>query len=185
MAELELRLKYKNEDFGKPYSDSSYGIRNDIKTYELFVDGTPVINIGVEYERFSTQAPNYACAHVTYDNYFYLGNNPEYLNKGYASIALEQITEELLKENQVPKISLSINKDNLPSLRVAEKTGYKYIKTNEYSIYNPNAIKMVEEGLKYLKEIDAEIYDMQMYSWLTSYRTYIEQCLPKKKEQSK
>ena len=44
---------------------------------------------------------------------------------------------------------------------------------------------MVEEGLKYLKEIDAEIYDMQMYSWLTSYRTYIEQCLPKKKEQSK
>lgn len=185
MAKFELKLKYQNEDFGKPSEDGSYGILKDVKTYELLVDGVPVINISVGYERFSSSAPNYACAHITYDNYYYLDKNSKYLNKGYATIALEEITESLLKEQKVPKLLLNINKNNPASLRVAEKVGYKYMRNNEYSIFLPNAIKLIEDGLASLKEIDTEIYDMQMYSWLSSYRTYLEQCLPKKKGQTK
>ena len=185
MAKTELNLKYVNEGFGKPNADGTYGIRNDIKTYELLVDGVPVVNVTVEFERFSSQQPDYACAYISYDNNFFLDKNSEYLNKGYATIALDTITESLLREGIVPKISLDINKDNEASLRVAEKVGYKYIKNNEYSVYNTNAIKMIEDGLEYLKKVDPEIYDMQMYSNLVSFRRYVEQCVPKEKEEEK
>ena len=179
MAKIELEKKYQNEDFGKPFSDGTYGISHDIQTYELLVDGIPVVNLNVEYERYSSQKPYYACAHISYDNRFFLSKNPNYVNRGYTTMALEAITEMLLKENKVPRITLDINKDNIASLRVAEKAGFKYIKNNEYSIYSPNAIKMIEDGLEYLKDIDLEIYDMQMYSNLSSYRKYLEQCVPK------
>jgi len=179
MAKLVLNLVYKNDDFGKPYSDGTYGIRNDVKTYELLVDGVPVIDLTVEYERFCTQKPNYACACISYDNNFFLQEDSIYVNKGYATIALDTITESLLREGEVPRITLNIARDNKRSLRVAEKVGYKYIKTDEYSVYHPQATKMIEEGLTYLKDIDPEIYELQMYAQLNAYRKYLEQCVPK------
>ena len=183
MAKLELRLKYKNPSFGKPNKDGSYGIRNDMKTYELFVDEVPVITLNVEYERFSSTQPNYSCVYISYDNNFYLADNTEYLNKGYATDALIAITESLLAENIAPKISLNINEDNYSSLRVAEKAGYKFIRNNEYSIFNLNAIKMYEEGLEYLKEEDKDIYELQMESALNSFKKYVEACCEIKPKQ--
>lgn len=183
MAKTELRLKYKSEGFGKPFPDGTYGIRNDLKTYELLVDEVPVISLSLEYERFSSKKPNYAAVFISYDNNYFLSKNTEYLNKGYATLALDTITESLLREGDVPRITLNIAKDNLASQRVAEKVGYKYIKNDEYSVYHPNAIKMIEEGLSYLKDTDMEIYDLQMHSALVQYRRYVEACLPK--EESK
>ncbi len=185
MAKTELDLKYKSEGFGKPFPDGTYGIRNDIKTYELLVDGVPVINLTLEYERFSSNKPNYAAVFISYDNNYFLAKDPRFVNKGYATLALDTITESLLREGEVPRISLNITKDNAASLRVAEKVGFKYIKNDEYSVYNPNAIKMIENGLSYLKGIDMELYDMQMYSALSSYRRYVEQCIPEEKQKTK
>ena len=47
--------------------------------------------------------------------------------------------------------------------------------------YHPEATKMIEEGVAYLKDLDPEIYDLQIYAQLNAYRKYLEQCIPNEK----
>lgn len=182
MAKLELNLKYKNDDFGKKGKDGKYSIRADLKTYELLVDGVPVIDLSIEFERYTDTRPYYKEAHISYNNMFYLKDD-KYTGKGYATIALENVTNDLINEGIVPKITLDINDDNDASLRVAEKAGYTYIKNNEYAMYHPEALKMIEQGLEYLKDTDEELYEMQMSSELMTFRRYIEELLKKEEKQ--
>ncbi len=177
MQTRELKLTYQNEDFGKPNKDGTWSIRNDIKTYTLIENDVEIVDITIEYERFSNKQPDYACAHVSYSNHFFNTNHPKYENKGYASIALETITEFLLRDGKVPKISLDINPNNLASKRVAEKNGYIYVMNNEYSIYHPNALKMIEHGLEYLKKEDEDLYNTQLNFNIKRMKIYLENCI--------
>lgn len=177
MAKTELVLKYVNNDFGKQLPDGTYRIRGDIKTYCLVVDGVEVINLTVEYERFQETQKDYSNAYISYDNKFFLEPNSPYTNKGYATLALDTITESLLREGLVPRITLNISDDNLRSKRVAEKVGYKHVKNDEYSVYNPNALKMYEQGLAYLKDSDYELYEMQLKFKIDDMKRYIDSAI--------
>ncbi len=169
---IELKLDYVSPNFGNPNKKGEYGIRTDYKRYVLYVDNIPVVNISLEYERFSSNNPNYACCYISYNNMFYKQDD-KYTNKGYTTKALQLVTDMLLQEGNVPRISLDILPENEPSKKVASKVGYIFINNNNYSIYHPNAIKMYEEGLSYLKDDDYDIYEMQMQSFLMQYKKYI------------
>ena len=171
---IELSLTYINNNFGKPNRHGEWGLRSDQKKYTLYIDKVPVINISIEYERFDTSKPNYSCAYILYDNLFFSENNSKYNNKGYATIALENITEALLREGNVPRISLNILPNNKASQKVAEKVGFIHIRNDEYSIFNPHAIKMYEEGLSYLKGYDDEIYNLQLKKFIQDFKKYID-----------
>ena len=170
---IELKLDYISPNFGKKNNRGEYDIRSDYKKYILYVNNIPVVDISIEYERFTSTSPNYACCYISYNNKFF-NKDDNYTNKGYTTKALQLVTEMLLKEGNVPRISLDILPDNEPSKKVASKVGYIFINNNNYSIYHPNAIKMYEEGLSYLKEDDYDIYELQMERALMFYKKYIE-----------
>lgn len=181
MPNTELKLVYQNDLFGKKNQYGKYGIRSDIKSYELLIDNQPVISIVVEYERFNENEPNYSAAYVSYNN-LYFHKQSEFNNKGYATIALKEITEILLKEGLVPVITLQITADNERSIKVAKKAGYLETKPEEYSVYHKDAIKMFEEGLSYLKDEDEDLYDMQLKARLDLLKKYISQKKEKENE---
>ncbi len=172
MAIIDLRLDYISKNFGQPNHRGEWPIRGDVKKYCLYVDEIPVIDIELEYQRFDNKMPNYSCVYISYYNNFFRTQNPTYNNQGYATTALKMVTELLLKE-RIPRIVLDIIEDNERSKRVAAKAGYQKIKHNEYSVFNPDAIKMYEEGLKYLKDEDEELYYMQMDRNLYLFQKYI------------
>lgn len=60
--------------------------------------------------------------------------NEEYWNKGYATIALNLVTDYFLKMDRIKKIILGAFSDNYASIRVMEKCGYKLlgIKKDEF-----------------------------------------------------
>ena len=174
MPNTELKLVYQNEDFGRPNIDGNYSIRKDMKTYEFLVDNVPVINITVEYERFQEHDPRYAAAYISYNNHFIGKKDSDYLNKGYAKEALRLVTNLILQEGLVPEITVQITDDNIRSQKVARHVGYVKTKNEDYSIYHPNALKMIEEGLEFLKEEDEDLYEMQMKSHLDPLKKYIE-----------
>ena len=118
--------------------------------------------INVEYERFDESIPNYSCAHVLYDNFFFYDKDSPYNNKGYATTALIEITKKILSEGNVPRIVLNIVPSNVKSKRVSEKAGFSYIVNDEYSVFHPDALIMYQEGLQPLKKEDEELYEMQM-----------------------
>ena len=174
----ELKLDYICPNFGKKNSRGEYDIRTDMKKYILYVDNIPVVNINIEYERFNSKQPNYSCCYISYDNMYFNKKESKYNNKGYTTQGVQQIIEMLLSSGITPKISLNILPNNLPSKRIAEKLGFIYMNNDEYSIFHPNAIKMYEEGLEYLKEDDEEIYELQMKKNLM----FIQKYLSSKKE---
>ena len=169
---ITLKEVYTSPNFGKPNSRGEYEIRSDCKSFVLLVDDVEVVNISLEYERFESTKPNYSCVYITYNNK-YFNKESKYNNKGYTTIALQQVTEMLLKSGKVPRISLDILPDNLPSKRIATKVGYTYMNNNTYSIFHPDALKMYEEGLEYLKKEDPEIYELQMRKYMLFYKKYI------------
>ena len=171
MTNIDLRLDYLSDNFGKPNHRGEWPIRGDVKKYCLYVDEIPVIDIELEYQRFDSSSPNYSCVYISYYNNFFRTKNPNYNNQGYATIALKLVTEILLNE-RVPRLVLDILDDNERSKRVAAKAGYQRIKFNEYSVFNPAAIEMYEEGLKPLKEEDEELYYMQMDRNLYLFQKY-------------
>ena len=60
--------------------------------------------------------------------------NEEYWNKGYATIALNLVTNYFLKMDRIKKIILGAFSDNYASIRVMEKCGYSFlgIKKDEF-----------------------------------------------------
>ncbi len=178
MVDTKIILKHESPDFGKRKSDGTWGIRTDSKIYALLVNGTEVIDLSVEYERYDERTPSYSCAHISYANRFFLQDS-EFNNKGYATQALDTVTESILREGKVPKISVNIPSDNLISQRVAEKAGYIPVKDDEYAVYNPYALKMTEAALSPLQEKDPESYDTHMRSFLGDYKSYIENIIKK------
>ena len=60
--------------------------------------------------------------------------NEEYWNKGYATIALNLVTNYFLKMDRIKKIILGAFSDNYASIRVMEKYGYSFlgIKKDEF-----------------------------------------------------
>ena len=169
---IELKLDYISPNFGKKNKKGEYDIRTDIQKYILYVDNIPVVNISLEYERFNNKISNYSCCYISYDN-MYFNKDDKYLNKGYTTKALQLVTNMILNKGNVPRITLSILPSNLPSIKVANKVGYIYINNNDYSIYHPNAIKMYEEGLEYLKEDDEDIYELQIKRNLMFIQKYL------------
>ena len=173
MPNIELKLDYVNNTFGEPDRKGEWPIRGDVKKYSLEVDQVPVIEIETEYQRFDSSQPNYSCVYISYYNNFFRNLNPEYNNKGYATLALKMITKELLKE-RIPRLSLYITEDNERSLSVAANAGYQRVSHMEYSVFHPNAIELYEEGLKYLKDDSDDLYFLQMDHNLTLYQKYLE-----------
>lgn len=184
MENIELELSYINKTFGKPTPRGEWPIRGDVKKYSLLVDKIPVIDIEVEYQRFNEKNPNYSCAFISYYNNFFNNPSSPYNNKGYATMALNLVTEMLLKEN-IPRLTLSILDDNERSKSVARKGNYQLIENDNYSVFHPNAIKLYEEGLKELKEEDEEIYFLQMERFLRQYQKYVISLQENKNTKSK
>lgn len=61
----------------------------------------------------------------------------EYKNKGFATKVVQKIAEECLKKGLIP--TYWVNKNNIPSRRVAEKAGFKLLsKEMVVSIDNVN-----------------------------------------------
>lgn len=60
--------------------------------------------------------------------------NEDYWNKGYATIALNLVTDYFLKMDRIKKIILGAFSDNYASIRVMEKCGYSFlgIKKDEF-----------------------------------------------------
>ena len=169
---IELIEDYVSINFGKPINNE-WGIRTDHKRYVLLVDKVPVVEISVEYERFDKSKPNYSCAHISYNNLFYAKDNKEYLNKGYTKLALSMITERLISEGNIPRINLNILPSNEISKHIALSSGYVPMINNDYSIFLPDAIEQYIEGLSYLKDIDEDIYELQLEKYQLFYEKYI------------
>ena len=103
----------------------------------------------------------------------YQKDNYKYLNKGYTKLALSMITERLISEGNIPRINLNILPSNEISKHIALSSGYVPMINNDYSIFLPNAIEQYIEGLSYLKDIDEDIYELQLEKYQLFYEKYI------------
>ena len=61
--------------------------------------------------------------------------NEDYWNKGYATIALNLVTDYFLKMDRIKKIILGAFTDNYASIRVMEKCNYKFIGIKKDEFY--------------------------------------------------
>ena len=140
------------------------------KTYGFIVDGKLAEKISVKYERFNGLS-SFSNAFISFTA----------ANQEAAAIALDGITESLLREGRVPRITVVAEADT-PQEKVASATGYKYIKGNEYSVYHPNAVMMYERGLAPLKDQDYNEYDKQYRGYIGGLQSYIDTFLQEVKE---
>ena len=140
------------------------------KTYGFVVDGKLAEKISVKYERFNGLS-SFSNAFISFTA----------ADQEAASIALDGITESLLREGRVPRITVVAEADT-PKEKVALATGYKYIQGNEYSVYHPQAVMMYERGLAPLKDQDFNEYDKQYRECIGGLQSYIDIFLKEVKE---
>ena len=69
--------------------------------------------------------------------------------KSYGKILLNEITEYIFKNYpEITNIRLKIDKDNIPSLKVADACGYKWLENEFYKKDNPYILEEQKQTLK-------------------------------------
>ena len=118
--------------------------------YILFVDEIPVVLYKVILQKYNGVSKGIWSAEVQYENIFARDDKSKeekgkYLKKGYATEGLNLLTDQLMTY-QVPFIHLDISPNNIRSIGVAERCGYKKIGDSYYK-YHPNVLELLYYSL--------------------------------------
>lgn len=127
--------------------DSPFGVDID---YVLLVDKTPLVLYRATLQKYNGLAKGVGSVEIQYENIFARDDKSKedkekYLRKGYTRQGLELLTAELMAY-QIPYIHLDINPNNIGSIMVAEKCGYKK-KEDSYYKYHPNVLELLYNSL--------------------------------------
>lgn len=99
-------------------------LSNNTKTYDVVTDNKVVIGSC----QFRLVPKKSDILPIGFESHIYYEIDPEYQNKGYASITLGLLLNEARKE-KLNEVILTVKKDNLPSQKVITKNGGKLLDT--------------------------------------------------------
>lgn len=121
-------------------------------TFMLKVNGVDVVCYSVCIGSYK------GTASIDYFNLF-AGENSEYLNKGYATLGLNNVCETLFNEDLVCEIMLQISELNKKSRKVASKSGFIELDRETYTKVHPDVNRVYDERLKYFIKQDPDNKD--------------------------